>query len=40
MKARFVPGSGILEKPYTIDQLRMSLSTYFDINPLLRSKRS
>jgi len=28
MKARFVPSSGVLEKPY-LDQLRMSLSTHF-----------
>jgi DNA-binding NtrC family response regulator len=40
MKARFVAGSAVLEKPYTVDQLRMSLSKYFDINPLLRSKQS
>ena len=32
MKARFVPGSGVLEKPYTVDQLRTSLSAHFDIN--------
>jgi CheY-like chemotaxis protein len=40
MRARFVPGSGVLEKPYTVDQLRTSLSAHFHINPLLRSKRS
>ena len=40
MKARFVPRSGVLEKPYTVDQLRTSLSTHFDIDPLLRFKRS
>jgi DNA-binding NtrC family response regulator len=40
MKARFVTGSAVLEKPYTIDQLRSGLSKHFDINPLLRSKRS
>jgi DNA-binding NtrC family response regulator len=40
MKARFVAGSAVLEKPYTVDQLRMSLSKHFDINPLLRSKQS
>jgi CheY-like chemotaxis protein len=40
MKARFVAGSAVLEKPYTVDQLRMSLSKHFDINPLLRSKHS
>ena len=38
MKARFIAGSAVLEKPYTVDQLRMSLSKHFDINPLLRSK--
>jgi len=40
MKARFVPGSGVLEKPYTVDELRTSLSAHFDINPLLRLRRS
>jgi DNA-binding NtrC family response regulator len=40
MKARFVAGAAVLEKPYTVDQLRMSLSKHFDINPLLRSKQS
>jgi DNA-binding NtrC family response regulator len=40
MKARFVADSAVLEKPYTVDQLRMSLSKHFDINPLLRSKQS
>ena len=40
MKARFVPGSEVLAKPYTVDQLRKCLLSHFDINPLLRSKRS
>jgi CheY-like chemotaxis protein len=40
MKARFVTGSAVLEKPYTVDQLRTGLSKHFDINPLLRSKQS
>jgi CheY-like chemotaxis protein len=40
MKARFIPGSAVLDKPYTVEQLRMSLSKHFDINPLLRSKKS
>ena len=40
MKARFIAGSAVLEKPYTVDQLRISLSKHFDINPLLRSKQS
>jgi DNA-binding NtrC family response regulator len=40
MKARFVAGSTVLEKPYTVDQLRTSLSNLFDNNPLLRSKQS
>jgi len=40
MKARFVPGSGVLAKPYTVGQLRKCLSLHFDIKPLLRSKRS
>lgn len=39
MKARFVPGSGVLAKPYTVDQLLKCLS-HFDIKPLLRSRRS
>ena len=34
MESRFVTGSGVHEKPYTIDQLRTSLSAH-----LLRSKR-
>ena len=40
MKAHFVPGSAVLDKPYTVEQLRVSLSKHFDINPLLRSKKS
>jgi len=40
MKARFVTGSAVLEKPYTVDQLRTGLSKHFDINPLLRFKQS
>lgn len=40
LKARFVTGSAVLEKPYTVDQLRTGLSKHFDINPLLRSKQS
>lgn len=38
LRARFVPGSGVLEKPYTVEQLRTCLSSHFDINPLLRSQ--
>jgi CheY-like chemotaxis protein len=38
LRARFVPGSGALEKPYTVEQLRTCLSSHFDINPLLRSR--
>jgi DNA-binding NtrC family response regulator len=34
MKARFVQGSAFLAKPYTVDQLRLSLSTSFQISPL------
>ena len=29
MKALFVPGSAVLEKPYTVDQLLSSFSVYF-----------
>ena len=39
MKARFVPGSAFLPKPYTVDQLRMSLSTSFQISPLRAVRR-
>jgi len=33
MKASFVPGSAILEKPYTVDQLLTSFSVHFQIGP-------
>ena len=33
MKALFVPGSAVLEKPYTVDQLLTSLSVHFQIGP-------
>jgi CheY-like chemotaxis protein len=33
MKALLVPGSVILEKPYTVDQLLTSLSIHFGIGP-------
>ena len=33
MKARFVPGSATLAKPYTVEELRGSLSTNFQIDP-------
>ena len=33
MKALFVPGSAVLEKPYTVDQLLTSLSDHFDASP-------
>jgi len=32
MRARFVRRSALLEKPYTVDQLRASLSDYFKIS--------
>ena len=35
MKASFVPGSAILEKPYTVDQLLTSFSVHFQIGPQL-----
>ena len=34
VKARFVPGSASLAKPYTVEELRGSLSTNFQIDPL------
>jgi CheY-like chemotaxis protein len=34
MKARFVPGSATLIKPYTVEELRVSLSTNFQIDRL------
>ena len=33
MKALVVPGSAVLEKPYTVDQLLTSLSDHFDVSP-------
>ena len=33
MKALFVPGSDVLEKPYTVDQLLTSLSDHFEASP-------
>ena len=33
MKALFVPGSAVLEKPYTVDQLLTSLSDHFEASP-------
>jgi CheY-like chemotaxis protein len=32
MKVRFVPGSATLAKPYTVEELRSSLSTNFQID--------
>jgi CheY-like chemotaxis protein len=34
MKARFVPGSAVLTKPYTVEELRSCLSNHFSIDPL------
>jgi hypothetical protein len=34
MKACFVPGSATLAKPYTVEELRDSLSTNFQIDRL------
>jgi hypothetical protein len=34
MRARFVPGCAVLDKPYTVDELRTSLSNHFQIDPL------
>jgi|ERR1700751_3426363 DNA-binding NtrC family response regulator len=39
MKARFVPGSAFIAKPYTVDQLRVSLSDSFQISPLRTARR-
>jgi hypothetical protein len=36
MKALFVPGSAVLEKPYTVDQLLTSLSDHFEVGPQSR----
>ena len=36
MKARFVPGSATLAKPYTVEKLRDTLSTNFQIDRLQR----
>ena len=33
MKALFVPGSAVLEKPYTVDQLLTSFSVHFQMGP-------
>jgi CheY-like chemotaxis protein len=33
MRARFVVGSKLLAKPYTVEQLSHALSVYFGINP-------
>ena len=39
MKALFVPGSAVLEKPYTVDQLLTSLSDHFrGQSPVSRSR--
>jgi CheY-like chemotaxis protein len=37
MRVRFVEGSKLLAKPYTVDQLSHALSVYFGINPASRS---
>lgn len=35
MRTRFVAGSKLLAKPYTVDQLSHALSVYFGINPAI-----
>ena len=35
MRTRFVEGSKLLAKPYTVDQLSHALSVYFQINPAI-----
>jgi len=37
MKALFVEGSALLEKPYTVDQLSHALAVHFGIGPNTRS---
>ena len=37
MKALFVDGSALLEKPYTVDQLSASLAVHFGFGPATRS---
>jgi CheY-like chemotaxis protein len=39
MRARFVPGCAVLAKPYTVDELRTSLSNHFQIDPLPTDRR-
>jgi hypothetical protein len=39
MRARFVPGSAVLAKPYMVDELRTSLSNHFQIDPLRTDRR-
>jgi CheY-like chemotaxis protein len=39
MRARFVPGSAVLTKPYTVEELRTSLSNHFQIDPLRTDRR-
>ena len=39
MKARFLPGSATLAKPYTVEELRNTLSTNFHIDPLRNARR-
>jgi DNA-binding NtrC family response regulator len=39
MKARFVPNSAFIAKPYTVDELRDSLSASFQISPSRAARR-
>ena len=39
MKTRFVSGSATLAKPYTVDELRNSMLTNFQVDRLLRARR-
>jgi CheY-like chemotaxis protein len=39
MKARFIPGSATLAKPYTVEELCGSLSANFQIDPLRGARR-
>jgi DNA-binding NtrC family response regulator len=33
MRARFVEGAALLEKPYTVEQLQASLAVHFGVRP-------
>jgi DNA-binding NtrC family response regulator len=39
MRARFVPGSAVIPKPYTVEELRTTLANHFHIDPLQNDRR-